>query len=144
MRKTINALDLGVNGEQLVIKFRTTLGDDGKFTGTYETLATAGRIIGKNGKPYIVGTVGEGDGAKKLIVAGANTIKSDKHPVAYLKELPPVDAPEGTDSVILCGLYVRKYDDGSFALTGKPLQAESPIQYYVAIDKNQPAKASNG
>lgn len=140
MRKTVNPLDLGVNGEQLVIKFRTTLGDDGKFTGKYETLATAGRIIGKNGKPYIVGTVGEGEGAKKLIVAGANTLKSDKHPVAYLKELP---TEEGADSVILCGLYVRKYDDGSFALTGKPLQAEEPIQYYIAIDKNQPAKAAN-
>lgn len=141
MRKTVNPLDLGVNGEQLVIKFRTTVGDDGKFTGKYETLATAGRIIGKNGKPYIVGTVGEGEGAKKLIVAAANTVKSQSHPVAYLKELP---AEEGADSVILCGLYVRKYEDGSFALTGKPLQADSPIQYYIAIDKNQPAQAANG
>lgn len=141
MRKTVNPLDLGVNGEQLVIKTRTTLGEDGKFTGKYELLATAGRIIGKNGKPYIVGTVGEGDTAKKLIVAAANTVKSQSHPVAYLKELP---AEEGADSVILCGLYVRKYEDGSFALTGKPLQAEEPIQYYIAIDKNQPAKAVNG
>ena len=134
--KNVNPLDLGVNGEALVLKSRPyELGEDGKAVATekYKLIHGMKRIIGKNGKPYLVTIKTEGETGPTYLVAAANTVKSSSHPVAYLKLLPE---EEGGDSTIVCGLYVKKYDDGTFALSGKPIGEDAPsIQYYIAVDK---------
>ncbi len=135
--KNVIPTDLGINGETLVLKSRPyERGEDGKKKGIgkYELIHNMKRIVGKNGKPYLVTSLAEGVTADATyLVAAANKIPSQNHPVAYLKLLPQ---EEGGESTIVCGLYVKKYDDGSFALSGSPIgEGAEQVQYYIAIDK---------
>lgn len=151
--KNISPMDLGVTGNTIVLKTRPFTRDDaGKKVVAkgvkFSHLTNMKRIVSeKNGKVYYVTDRQEGETGPTLLIAAANKVASSNHPVAYLKQLPPQDAPEGTEAVIICGLYLKKYEDGTFSLKGIPLgEGAEQIEYFIAENKfgNTTKQAANG
>ena len=150
--KNVSPMDLGINGATIVLKTRPfTRGEDGKKVVEegvkFSLLQNMRRIVSqKNGKVYYVTDRPEGEtGGDTYLIAAANTVKSSNHPIAYLKLLPPADAADDAEATIVCGLYLKKYDDGSFSLKGTPLGEDAPtIEYFVAENKFANSDAKTG
>lgn len=90
----------------------------------------AGLLVSRNNQygPFLVSKDAQ-DGQPVYVINDVKEKKHDKYPDRWLK----VKAPGTEDYKIICGLFKKKYDDGSIAYTGK--DRETNIKYGIWENK---------